>query len=166
VSTDWPYTEDGVQQGDFTEQFRYPIVNTSHPRWCYITTVVVFGESDYRPPSLRPTDDELRIIASFHQEYIGYWYRDSWKRRMAEKPFDLDGQANGRYLIKRAEGDWAYRKMTWTSGPLFAPQFGSTETLDLIPLLDRIHDWGDGEIRPAWLKWKADHPEVFEAVTR
>lgn len=162
---DWPYAEDGVKRGDFTEQFRYPIVNTSHPRWLYITAVVVSDGSDYRPVSIRPTDEELRLIGSFHRHYIEHWYRDSWKRRMTEKPFDLDGQANGRYLVKRAEGDWGYRKMTWTHGPQFVPALGSLESLDLVALMDRIHDWGGGKVSPSWAAWKTEHADEFPAVT-
>jgi len=158
----WPYNEDGVKQGDFTEQFRFPIVSNPYPAWSYITAVVVSEEPWH---GLRPTDTELRMVASFHQEYIEHWYRDSWKALMRTRPFDIDGNANGRYLIKHRNGGWGYRLRTWRFGPAFVPQWDD-EPSDLVTVLDRVHRWGDTSLSPRWLEWKAAHPEVFGKAVR
>lgn len=166
MTDDFPYTADGVKQGDFSEQYRFPIVTTSHPAWAYITAVVV-ADDDGWPEAVRPTDDELRVVGSFHREYCDYWYDPSgcgWRGRVMEKrPFDIDGGANGRILIKRAEGDWAYRLRSWSIGPMFKPSLSSGgPKLDLYALLDYIHGGRDGqEVSSRWTKWKAAHPEVF-----
>lgn len=166
MSTGWPYAEDGVKRDEFAESLRLPLVNTTHPRWCYITAVVVNPDRrDYPWIGIRPSDDELRVVASFHQEYVAHWYHESWKRRMAERPFDLDGQANGRYLIKYPHGGWGYRLMTWTAGPPLVPG-PRDEPMGLLAVLDRVHQWGSGEPSPRWQKWKADHADVFAAVAR
>jgi len=170
---DWPYGEDGVQQGDFTEQFRYPIINTSHPRWSYVTAVVVEDQqtswSTYT--TVRPTDDELRIVASFHDEYMEHWYGPreyGYRARvMNNRPFDIDGGANSRILVKRGDGDWAYRLKTWCHGPRFVPALHlGQEKHDLISLLDRIHTHGDDKPTQRWIDWKNAHPEMFASVTR
>lgn len=110
----------------------------------------------------RPTEREARLLQSFLQEYVSYWYSDSWKARMAQEPFDIDGTANGIVFYKRGENDWAYRRNFWTSGPLYWPSVtDSVGPLLLSSLLDHIHRHGDSTLSPRWLKWKAEHPDLF-----
>src|SRR5687768_17693511 len=101
--TEWSYAEDGVKRDEFAESLRLPIISTPYPRWCYITAVMV-GTYPWEHIGIRPSDDELRVIASFHQEYLNHWYNQHWLRRMAERPFDLDGGANMVIFTKRADG--------------------------------------------------------------
>lgn len=160
MTDDFPYTADGVVPGDFTEQFRYPIIHTSHPRWYYVTAVVV--EDSIVPwgaGSVRPTDDELRVVASFHDQYIDHWYFESYKKKMRARPFDIDGGANGRFLTKYAHGGWGYRLMSWRDGPTFVPE-RREEQGSLAAVLDRIHSVG-GCLSDRWVAWKTAHADVF-----
>lgn len=157
MATDWPYAEDGVERDEFAESLRLPLIDSPYPRWCYITAVVV-SSNPYLWQGIRPSDDELRAVASFHQEYVDHWYRDSWKVRMRERPFDIDGGANGRYLIKYPHGGWACKLATWRHGPVPAQR---DEPQSLMAVLARAHS-----IIPArWERWVADHADVFEAVS-
>lgn len=161
MSTDWPYAKDGVERDEFAESLRIPLIGNPYPYWCYITAVVV--RSDQRLwAGARPTDDELRVVASYHDEYCAHWYGDNWfRRQMAERPFDIDGGANGRVLIKYQHGGWAYRHASWRVGPTFWPMPGD-EPMGLVAVLDHEKWLG----RDRWERWKADHAEVFATVTR
>lgn len=161
---DWPYAEDGVKRDEFAESLRLPLVNTDHPYWQYVTAVVVHDDrSDgfwlYR--GVRPTDDELRAVAlGFHAEYVDYWYTPHWRERMRERPFDIDGGAVGRYLVKDPEKGWGYRKSTWIHGP----RFGDTP-LDVFGAFDRFHGVGTEWASKRWTEWKSAHPDLFLAVS-
>lgn len=152
------YAEDGARR---VADYRWPIVSTLYPRWCYVTTLVV---DQTLWGGVVPTDAELAVVDAFHREYMNYWYRPGWVDRMrAEHLFDVDGGANGRYLLKVADGDWRYRKASWQHG---AWPFHDAEPMDLLPLLDHIHTiGGDGEPMPRWTEWKQQHADVFAAVT-
>lgn len=173
MNDDFPYATDGVAPDDPASQHRFPIVNTPYPGWAYITAVVVRGNESWLP-AVRPTDDELRLVASFHEQYCSYWYGlpgQGFRRQMEARPFDIDGGANGRVLLKRPDGSWAYRRSSWTQGPAVMPPpegFAGGEPLDLVGLLDHIHGARPDEPNPSadWTKWKAQHPEVFAAATR
>lgn len=156
--TGWPYDAD---RDDPLTALRIP-VTSSWPDWAYL---VAFD----RDSRVRPTDDEAAQLVSFCQEYIHRWYNDTWKARLAERPFDIDGGANGTIFRKYADGDWGYRKRTWTMGPRFLPESPSVAGRKLGPLtlaqvMDRIYEDSDHEPRPQWAQWKADHPDVFPAV--
>lgn len=157
-TADWPYDAD---RDDPLTALRIP-VTSSHPGWCYL---VAFD----RESAARPTEAETAMLVSFRQEYIDRWYNDSYKVRLAERPFDIDGGANGVIFRKWGDGDWGYRRRTWTVGPLYVPQNPAFPDRVLGPLtlprlLDHIHSCGDGEPKRPWLEWKAAHPEVFGAA--
>lgn len=161
MSADWPYAEDGVARDEFAESLRIPLIHSPYPRWYYITAVVVAPEetiSGWR--GVRPTDGELRVVASYHEEYLTYWYRPGYLAKMRERPFDLDGGANGRYLIKYAHGGWAYRHASWRMGPCFTPG-PRDEPMGLVAVLDQEKSLSSER----WERWKSDHAEVFAAVT-
>jgi hypothetical protein len=150
------FAEDGVLRDARSHIYRFPIVSNAYPRWCYVTAVTVgdiwHGEV--------PTDDELRIVASFHAEYVERWYRESYKAEMRRKyPFDVDGGANGRILIKYEHGGWGFRRSSWTQGPMFVPTF-MDEPMTLVQVLDREQSFGS-KPSESWEKWKAEHPDVF-----
>jgi hypothetical protein len=160
-TSEWPYAEDGVQRDEFAESLRLPIVRNPYPRFCYITAVM--GNDDVLYRSVRPTDEELRVVASFHEQYIEYWYTESYKAKMRKRPFDLDGGANGRVLMKRPDGGWAYRRSSWTSGPAFVPNYDQAPT-GLIEVLDRMHSYGTDGIDERWANWKKARPQLFPIV--
>jgi hypothetical protein len=151
------FAEDGEERDTRSHKYRWPIINSPYPRWHYITAVVV---SEDLWGGLPPTDREIEIVTSFHDHYINYWYRVGWLNQMRAKyPFDVDGGANGRFLIKRGENDWAWRQRSWCQGPIFVP--GRNESpLTLLGCLDGAHTIC-GEIRPHWAEWKAARPEIF-----
>jgi hypothetical protein len=151
------------KQTELATSLRIPFINNPYPRWYYVTAIVV--STDPRLwRGLMPTDDEVRVVASFNDEYRQYFYNEWWKGRMREfAPYDIDGGAVGRYLIKHANGGWGYRRSTWQYGPEFVPTW-SSEPEDLVSVLDRCQGFGS-EPNPRWEQWKADHPDVFQAVT-
>ncbi|WUH94498.1 hypothetical protein OG900_33080 [Streptomyces sp. NBC_00433] len=164
TKTAWPYDAD---RDDPLTKLRIPVVASSHPEWNYIVAFIAVDTAPYSWGSgERPTDAEAQQLASFLGYYIDTWYGDSYKARLAERPFDVDGGANGMTFVKYGAGDWGYRRRTWTMGPLFVPQSPNFAErpigpLTLPQLMDRIYDDGDGNDRPDWAQWKADHPDVF-----
>lgn len=156
------YAEDLVQPvSPLSLEIRVPLITSPHPRWFYVTAVVV-GQWPY-PEGPVPTDDELRMVGSFHEEYCSYWYgppHTGWRARdLDNRPFDIDGAAVGRYLTKYANGGWGFRRHTWQYGPTFVPTWQG-EPSTLVEVMDRCHSVGD-EVGKRWLQWKADHPEIF-----
>ncbi len=153
TDTDWPYD---ARRDDPLAALRIPVVGSSHPGWHYIAAF------DGSSP-LRPTDAEAAMIAPFLREYIERWYTDTWKARLAQRPFDIDGGANGVTFYKWGADDWGYRRRTWTMGPLYWPGHPSREARrahTLAEVMDHAHTIVD-EVMPRWVEWKAAHPEVF-----
>ncbi len=159
------FAEDGVHPGGHAEQYRFPIVRNPYPRWKYITAVVV--STDIVWDGIQPTDAELAVVGSFHDEYCSYFFgppSTGFRAKMeAGYPFDIDGGANARILAKVTDGEWRYRQASWTRGPDMVPERDDTP-LGLVPLLDRIHSIGD-KVMDHWSQWKTDHASVFAAVT-
>jgi len=160
-----PYTEDGVRNHVLSLEMRVPIIDTSHPRWNYITAIAV--RTYPARPDMEPTDDEIRMVGSFHEEYLSHWYgppHTGWRARdLDTRPFDIDGGANGVTFVKYFHGGWGYRRRTWTQGATFSPPWNH-EPASLLQVMDRIHrHWGEDacELSPRWTQWKAAHPEVF-----
>lgn len=141
-------------------------VTSSHPQWCYIVAFDV--ES-----AMRPSDAEAAMLVSYLSQYIDYWYNDSFKAKLAQRPFDVDGGANGVVFHKYGEDDWGYRRVSWTQGPIFWPgaphyrdwlrrkQEADLGAHSLLAVMDHIESFGDGEPSPRWVAWKDAHPEVF-----
>jgi hypothetical protein len=157
------YAPDDVspKQTALATELRVPFITSPHPRWFYVTAIVV---SDDLWRGLEPTEDEVRAVASFNDHYRDHWYRDSYKAKMrAFAPYDIDGGAVGRYLIKHANGGWGYRKHTWQYGPEFVPQWDA-ESESLIAVLDRCESIVADEPMPRWTRWKADHADVFARI--
>ncbi|NUS25072.1 MAG: hypothetical protein HOV92_12730 [Streptomyces sp.] len=157
----WPFDTDATQDDPLTA-LRIA-VTTSHPRWYYL--VGFDRESD-----ARPTDVEAAMLASYLEEYKTHWYNASYLAKLAERPLDVDGGANGVIFRKWGEGDWGYRRQSWTQGPLYVPQSPRIRErypdeaplgpLSLEQVMDRAHSHGDAP-SPRWQQWKADHPEIF-----
>lgn len=155
-----PYAEDIAVADALSLELRVPLIRHPHPRWYYVTAVVV---SDDLWIGQHPTEAEMRVVGSFHEEYMSRWYgppHTGWRARdMDARPFDIDGGAAGRYLIKHAHGGWGYRIHTWQYGPEFVPEWRA-EPAPLVTVLDLYHNRG-GDISERWAEWKARHPEIF-----
>lgn len=161
----WPFEADADPDDPLTA-LRIA-VTSSHPGWSYLV-------SFDRRSEARPTDLEAAQLRSFLDEYIDRWYNSSYKAKLSRRALDVDGGANGTVFHKYAEGDWAYRKQSWTSGPLFVPgpprsvnEFAVERQLGpltLQELMDLKHQYGAGEPNPRWKAWKAAHPDLFPAV--
>jgi hypothetical protein len=143
-----------------------PLVTTPYNRWQFITAIVV-GREDGDVQlwaGLLPTPEELEMVASFHDEYLHRWYGDPSRGFLAHQrgkhPFDIDGGANGRYLIKRQNGGWAYRQRSWQYGAEFVPDFDQ-EPVSLAECLDLHGEVGTEYPSRSWLTWKDTHPETF-----
>jgi hypothetical protein len=155
----WPFD---APQDDPLTAHRIP-VTSSHPRWYYL--VSFDGES-----AERPTEREMAMLVSFLDEYKDHWYGDnSYRRAMEQRPFDVDGGANGVVFHKWGTDDWGYRRHSYERGYLFSvvpPALrdlyddGVRGPLSLLALMDRIHTMVD-EPMPRWVAWKVAHPDVF-----
>lgn len=158
--THWLYDAD---RNDPLTALRIPVVS-AWADWHYI---VAFD----RESPTRPDSTEARQLVSCLRYYIDSWYTESYKARLAERPFDIDGGANGMTFRKYGPDDWGYRRRTWTMGPRYVPQppqLRESANLTIGPLslervMDRAYGDGDGAPRPGWAQWKADHPDVFPA---
>jgi hypothetical protein len=159
-TAEWPYDAD---QHDPLTALRIPVVGSAWQGWFYIVSLDSGRLDDDQH---RPDEHEVRLLRSFLDEYIAHWYNDRWKAKMAERPFDIDGGANGVTFRKWGDGDWGYRRRSWNTGPTYVPTHPriqgekSPGPLTLAQVMDRIHTIGD-EPMPHWLEWKAAHPEVF-----
>lgn len=158
----WPYDAD---RDDPLTKLRIPVVGSAWPRWNYL---MAFDSGRLDDEQHRPTEQEAAILASFLQEYVHHWYNPGWIARMAERPFDVDGGANGIVFRKWGDDDWAYRRRTWQMGPTYVPEHPRVRArlekpagpLTLLQVMDRIHTIGD-EPMPRWTDWKTAHPDVF-----
>lgn len=170
TETDWPYDAD---RDDPLTALRIPVVSHAWPRWYYI---VAFDLDGIDRNGNRPTGHEAAMLKSFLDQYIDYWYRPSWVTKMLERPFDIDGGANGYIFRKWGEDDWGYRQRTWQyAGPTFWPggpwwrkEHGEglgKEAHSLLRSMDHIHSRGSNEPSDRWVSWKAAHPDVFGATS-
>lgn len=160
---DWPYD---AEQDDPLTAMRIPVVGTVFPGWYYLVALCINENPDTMLwPGLRPTDHEAAMVRSLI-DYERSRYNPGWVARdLDSRPFDIDGGFNGITLIKRGEGDWAFRRTTWQRGPTLIPftlegHRGYEPPMDLPALCDRIHRIVDAPFH-GWVEWKAAHPEVF-----
>lgn len=153
-------TDLSLEQTEFAKSHRVPLLSSSEPRWCYITGIVIQHNEFFVTNGIVPTEDEIRMVGSFAEEYRQHWYNDSFRNAMTEfAPYDIDGGANLAYLIKRPEGDWCYRKRTWRMGPRWSGPHGKPGSL--VEVLDWVYTHGDDGPMKRWVDWKSAHPEVF-----
>lgn len=156
------YSEDGVSRDLRGLPHHVPLIISAWPRWNYITAIVI-GDPDekfYGDIYSVPADDELAMVASFHEQYINYWYQSAaWLTRMrAEHPFDVDAGAVGRYVCKYRHGGWGIRLRTWAHSPW--PR-SDEEPLTLVQVLDDHFRIGSDYPDARWIEWKSQHPEIF-----
>jgi hypothetical protein len=142
------------EQPEILKEARVPIVTTHRPTWYYITSVCVCSGAEM------PTETEQRQIAEFHRQYVSYWYGTApgqftawYNRQRAKYEFDVDGNANGRVLLRRKRGDWACLRRSWEHGPqpmLNEPPVTLPEALDRVCCSSS-----------SWERWKSASPELF-----
>lgn len=119
----WADTDGDIspQQTELATSLRIPILATAHPRWSYITGIVV-GD-DIPDHGIMPTEDEIRQVAAHLESYCEY-YNGGFRAAMRNfAPYDIDDGANLGYYLKRPDGCWTWRKRTWES-PRFSPKTG------------------------------------------
>ncbi|QYN17583.1 hypothetical protein [Amycolatopsis sp. DSM 110486] len=152
------FAKDGADKDLRLLDRHIPIVSNEWPSFNYITSVVV-SLGDFGGCYVSPSDDELAMVASFHDEYTEHYYGGSgWFNRMRKRtPFDLDGGANGRFLCKYEHGGWALKVRTWEHGPR---PMRNDKPMSLLAVLDRHHTIGN-EPMPRWVDWKAARPKIF-----
>ncbi|MEE3066596.1 MAG: hypothetical protein VYA67_22085 [Actinomycetota bacterium] len=103
------------EQTELATSLRVPFLSSSHPRWNYITGIVVCD--DILDHGIVPTEDEVREVGAYLTAYRDRWLRESFQKAMAHlAPYDIDGGANAGFYMKRPDGFWVYRKRTWTQG--------------------------------------------------
>ncbi|WP_329047068.1 hypothetical protein [Streptomyces sp. NBC_01422] len=171
TSDAWPFGTDAKQDDPLTK-LRIPVVTSFNPEWKYVATFIDVDTSRYSWGSgERPTDAEAVMLASFIEEYKHHWFRESYHRKLAQRPLDVDSGCNTTIFIKYGTDDWGYRMCSWQYGPMYVPvspkQRGGERDYDKCPgpltleqVMDRRHTIGDGPMKH-WLDWKAQHPEVF-----
>ncbi|MFJ4624239.1 hypothetical protein [Streptomyces sp. NPDC088812] len=176
----WPFGTDADRDDPLTE-LRVPAVNSFNPGWHYVAAYLkpVTDGPDYLkgPPfgsNERPTDREAQMLASFLLEHRRYWFRNQgYARKMDRRPLDVDSGWNTTVFIKYGPDDWGYRRCSWMYGHTFVPPGPSYRErypdescggpLSLEQVMDRAHTLGSDEPMDHWVKWKADHPDVFPA---
>jgi hypothetical protein len=167
--TDWPFGTDADRDDPLTD-LRIAVTG-SHPGWFYL---VAFD----RESEERPTAAEALLLASFLDEYKHHWYDPGYLAKLAQRPLDVDGGANGVVFHKFGEDDWGYRRHSYTQGWAWSvippglrglPEYDGAKNagpFSLAALMDRIHTIIGDEPMDHWQAWKAAHPDVFEVVTR
>ena len=137
----WEDTDGDIsdKQTEHATHLRIPFLTSSHPRWNYVTGIVV--EHNILDMGIVPTMDEVEQVGAWLQRYNRY-YNPQFLSVMREfAPFDIDGAANLGYLMKRAEDDWYYVKRSWQHGgwwPL--PHKEGREPQTLTAILERCFD--------------------------
>lgn len=163
----WPFGDDADREDPLTAH--RIAVTSSHPTWAFL---VAFD----RESAARPTSQETELLVSFLDEYKNRWYQGSqgewYVQRMAGRPLDVDGDANGVVFRKWGKDDWGIRRRSWVRGALYQPQSPQIREscpedaplgpFSLVQLMDWEHSPGrDEPPTRRWLDWKAAHPEVF-----
>lgn len=177
----WPFGTDALEHDPLTA-LRIPVVTSFNPSGYYTCAYLGTNKDtgqDWEPPwpfasAERPTDREAQMLASFREYHRWYW-STVWGYDMAKldaKPLDVDNTGAATVFLKYDDGDWGYRRTSWTSGPTFVPsppnlrgtEYEYVKTPGPLPLdqvMDRIHGIGSEHPSKEWLRWKAEHPEVF-----
>lgn len=145
----------------WVKQYRLPVLNNIHHHYGFFVTVTVpdeeWEQSEFFMVTA-PNDEEAAIIASFLQYTINRQrYYDSFLAKMAEAPLDIDNVFNTISIIKRKDGSWAYKRLTWQQG--HAPFIGAENSKNsVMELLDYIeNDCMTNEPNEKWTAWKQEH---------
>ncbi|PIQ74665.1 MAG: hypothetical protein CO002_01040 [Candidatus Portnoybacteria bacterium CG_4_8_14_3_um_filter_44_10] len=117
--------------------------------------------------SAMPTDQELAILASYQEFVVKKWYFDPDPERILAAPFPAIEGYNTVIFLKgnehRPNGPegWCFRRMTWVTGPTFAPTFATSlpqpAPWTLVQVIDCVEYLG----KKYWEEWKKEHPDIF-----
>lgn len=118
--------------------------------------------------SAMPTDAECQLLRGYAEYVARLIYHPHFIQEILEQ--GVEGHNTTLFLKgpdwhPNGECGWAYRKMTWTQGPTFIPCMDSRPAppWSLLRLLDHVEMMG-GRRNERWERWKAEHPELVEAV--
>lgn len=179
--SDWPFGTDALEHDPLT-RLRIPVVTSFNPSWYYTCAFLGTNEDTgqtWEPPwpfasAERPTEAEVRMLGSFREYHRHYWQTVHGYNmaKLDAKPLDVDSTGSATVFIKYGTSDWGYRKTSWVYGHTFVPappSLRGTEhdsdkhpgPLRLDQVMDLIHHIGSDYPSKEWIKWKADHPELF-----
>lgn len=180
----WPFGTDAIEDDPLTA-LRIPVVTSHKPTWRYVAAFLstpTADTPDYMtgPPfhsNERPTDAEAVMLVSFLQHHRWYWYKnDGYARKMDARPLDIDSGWNTIVFVKYGPDDWGYGRVSWTYGHTFVPPGPSYRArypqescggpLTLEQVMDKFHHIGTEYPCKDWIKWKADHPDVFPITVK
>ena len=153
--------EDVMMDHPWVEKHRLPVTRTLWPRNNFFVTVTVPSpekEASQFYMVTTPTDEEAAIIASFLQYTIARQrYYDSFLSRMAEKELDVDPGFNTISIIKRKDGTWAYKRLTWTQGhsPFPGSDLSKNSVMELLDYIE--NNCMTNEPDEKWTAWKKEH---------
>lgn len=122
------------------------------------------------------TPAEMTLVRGYTEMIVSTFYREPFRSQALEDPIGCKVSGHNTVtLLKRADGDWAYRRHTWTQGPRYmppgnVPEYDRFWPMDLPTLLRRIEtsSWGVDDAARAsvrWMEWSAgDGAPLLEAV--
>lgn len=123
--------------------------STAHPHESWIVSLDVH--------SVSVTERELEQLRSFAEYEVRHVYTDEWIERIFAAPLLACGGHNAVVFVKRADGGWAYRRSTWSIGPMYVPSWDQAP-VSLVAVMDRIErEWAVKE----WWAWKQARAGVF-----
>lgn len=136
----WVDTDHDIsdKQTEHATALRIPFLTSSHPRWNYITGIVV--ERNNIDIGTVPSEAEVEQVGAWLQRYNRYYNQQFLDAMRAFAPFDIDGGANLGYLMKRGEDDWFYRKRSWRHGWRPLPHAAESQPMSLTAILERCFD--------------------------
>ena len=147
----------------WSPDYRVPAVEFWMHNWGHPVVVVVPTDYNDFVKAMMPTDAEVSILSSYQEHRISRIYSEYYiKHRLdVAGPCYVFDDVNTVTFMKSAQtGAWHYYVMTWELHGLLPFIDAEKQYSDLVELLDHM------ELRMSddWLKWKADHPEVFSRV--
>ena len=130
-------------QTEFATSVRIPFLTDPHPSRSYRFGIIVNTDNDALPlwRGEVPTDQEVEAVASIRNAYVDYWFPEpnAFRAEMeAFAPYDIEGGKPCYYVLKRADGSWAYHRSQWTDSR-FLPTV-EEPSMTLTELIDRFED--------------------------
>jgi hypothetical protein len=154
-----------TERSRIQEQFRIP-VDSSHPATYWLASLDA--------QSLMPTEQELEQLQGFIEYKIRSWYNPTYQAKLLGMPLAKDSGHNTIIFRKGSAGagslhdddGWAFRRMTWSEGPMYVPArypAESYEKMSLVQVMDYCERHTPEEPNEKWEAWKQDHAELFGA---
>lgn len=154
---------DEEQRRLIQEQYRIP-VDSSHPGYYYIASLDAAG--------LMPTEMEMEQLQSFIEYKIRSYYNSTYQEKLMSMPLAKDSGHNTIIFRKGSAGigslhdddGWAFRRMTWSEGPMYVPARypeEKYEKMSLVEVMDYCERYTRDEMNPKWEAWKQEHGVLF-----